>query len=104
MDLSGLLMESMCWIHHSVLHVHRVFTCAVVHRVVLHGISIRTVLDFLLVSNHVLITEWAERIPVFHVNLVEIGQRDMCSIVRLDHHIWWVALMLARVVDGLLTN
>jgi hypothetical protein len=86
------------------LHIDRVFTRAVVHGVVLHGVAIWTFLDALLLTNHVLVTEWAERIPIFHINLVKIGQWDMRSVCRLDHHIWRVTLMLARVIDCLSIN
>lgn len=100
MHFPWLLVESMSGINHSMLHINCILTSSVVHSICLQSVAIRTMLNALLSPLHILVAKCLETVTIFHVYLVEIWQRHMSSVLRLDHHVWRVALMLASVIDS----
>ena len=100
LNFSRLLMESVRWIDHGMLHVDRGLRSPEIHRISLKSVSIWRWLNCLLPSFQILVTKWLERIPVLHLNLVKVWHWDMSSISWLNHHVWRVTVMLASVIDG----
>ena len=66
----------------------------------MQSVAIGTLLDALLFPLHILVTEWLEAVTILHVDLVEIWQRHMSSVLRLNDHVRRVALILASVIDS----
>ena len=101
MDFSWLLVESVSGVDQSMLHVYRIFTSSIVHAVALKSVAIWTMLNTLLSTFHVLISERLKTVPSLHVDLVKVRKGNMGSILRLDHHIGRITLMLASVNNSL---
>ena len=101
MDFSWLLVESVSGVDQSMLHVYRIFASPIVHAVALKSVAIWTMLNTLLSTFHILISEWLKTVPSLHVDLVKVRKGNMGSILRLDHHVRRITLMLASVNNSL---
>lgn len=93
-------MESVRRVHKGMFHVDCVFAAFKVHGIVLHGVSVGTSINGLLSSFHVWVAESVERVPVFHIKLVEVWQGDVCPVAGFDDHVWRVTVVFASIIDG----
>ena len=99
-NFARLLMEGVSGVHQGVLHVHGVLTNTEIHGVGVKCVTERTLLNRLLRTLHVLVTERLETISVLHIDLIKVRKWHMCPILRLYYHIRWITVILTSIIDS----
>jgi hypothetical protein len=93
-----LLVEGVRWVHQGVLHVYRCLRGSEIHRIHLERVTKGRILNCLLLPGQIGFSKWLEGVPVLHLYLIEVGHGDMSPISWLDHHVWRIAVILARII------